>query len=195
MSEKPVHGGPVNDRLTLTYPVPVLHLPQKGVTVTIGTDEKERAALAAAHGLEAVNAFSAEFLLTPWKKDGIRLRGRVDAEIVQACVVTLEPLTSAIAEEVDTVFVPENSRLARIRVDESGEMLLDAEGADSPETFSGDRIDVGAVAEEFFELAIDPYPRKPGLPDAAEPRIFGEGEGGEGPVSPFAKLSDWRGKS
>ncbi len=110
-------------------------------------------------------------------------------------LVTLEPLTSAIAEEVDTVFVPENSRLARIRVDESGEMLLDAEGADSPETFSGDRIDVGAVAEEFFELAIDPYPRKPGLPDAAEPRIFGEGEGGEGPVSPFAKLSDWRGKS
>ena len=28
--------------------------------------------------------------------------------------------------------------------------------------FSGDTIDVGALAEEFFGLAIDPYPRKPG---------------------------------
>lgn len=184
----------MTDTPALTYPVPVLHLPQKGVTVKIGTDDKERAALAETHGLEAVNSFSAEFLLTPWKKDGIRLRGHVDAEIVQSCVVTLEPLTSTVSEEVDTVFVPENSRLARIKLDESGEMLLDAEGADIPETFTGDRIDVGAVAEEFFELAIDPYPRKPGLPEDSEPQVFGtEGEE-EKPVSPFAKLSEWRNK-
>ncbi|URQ76219.1 MAG: DUF177 domain-containing protein [Candidatus Ochrobactrum gambitense] len=185
----------MTDKPALSYPVPVLHLPQKGVTVTIGTDDKERAALAASHALEAVNAFSAEFLLTPWKKDGIRVRGRIDAEIVQACVTTLEPLTNVIAEEVDTIFVPENSRLARVQLDESGEMLLDADGADSPETFVGDRIDVGAVAEEFFELAIDPYPRKPGLPDDVEPKTFGDADDEDDkPESPFAKLSEWRKK-
>jgi len=43
-----------------------------------------------------------------------------------------------------------------------GEILIDAEGPDSPETFSGDTIDVGALAEQFFGLAIDPYPRKAG---------------------------------
>ncbi|SPU62590.1 Uncharacterized ACR, COG1399 [Brucella melitensis] len=116
------------------------------------------------------------------------------AEIVQACVVTLEPLTNTIAEEIDTIFVPENSRLARIELDESGEILLDAEGADIPETFVGDRIDVGAVAEEFFDLAIDPYPRKPGPPEESEPKIFGDGDGDEKPVSPFAKLSEWQKK-
>ncbi len=58
----------MTDKPALTYPVPVLHLPQKGVTVKIGTDEKERAALAAAHGLEGVNAFAVEFLITPWKR-------------------------------------------------------------------------------------------------------------------------------
>ncbi|QTN98615.1 DUF177 domain-containing protein [Brucella sp. 458] len=184
----------MTDKPALTYPVPVMHLPQKGVTVTISTNEKERAALARGHELDAVNAFSAEFLLTPWKKDGIRVRGRIDAEIVQACVVTLEPLTNTIAEEIDTIFVPENSRLARIELDESGEILLDAEGADIPETFVGDRIDVGAVAEEFFDLAIDPYPRKPGLPEESEPKIFGDGDGDEKPVSPFAKLSEWQKK-
>ncbi len=180
----------MTDKPALTYPVPVLHLPQKGLTVTIATDERERAALAAGHELEAVESFSAEFLLTRWKKDGIRVRGRIEAEIVQACVVTLEPLRNTISEEVDTIFVPENSRLARIKLDESGEMLIDAEGADIPETFEGDRIDMGAVAEEFFDLAIDPYPRKPGLPDESAPQSFGDA-GDDKPESPFAKLSDW----
>lgn len=184
----------MTEKPALTYPVPVLHLPQKGLTVKIGTDDKERAALARVHGLEAVNAFEAEFLLTQWKKRGIRVRGRIDAEIVQSCVVTLEPLTNHVAEDVDTIFVPEDSRLAKVQLDESGEMLIDAEGADIPETFSGDRIDIGAVAEEFFDLAIDPYPRKPGLPEDAEPAVFGDAEDAEEPVSPFAKLSEWRKK-
>jgi hypothetical protein len=43
-------------------------------------------------------------------------------------------------------------------------LLLDAEGPDAPETFEGDQIDVGALAEEIFALSIDPYPR---LPEAA----------------------------
>ncbi|RWC12571.1 MAG: DUF177 domain-containing protein, partial [Mesorhizobium sp.] len=38
-----------------------------------------------------------------------------------------------------------------------------AEWPDSPETFSGNSIDVGALAEQFFGLAIDPYPRKQGV--------------------------------
>lgn len=180
----------MTEQQALSYPVPVLHLPPKGLTVTIDTDEKERAQLAQNHALEAVHSFKADFLLTQWKKNGIRLRGRIDAEIVQACVVTLEPLTSTISEEVDTIFVPENSRLAKIQLDDSGEMLLDAEGADAPETFSGDRIDVGSIAEEFFELAIDPYPRKPDLSEEVEPQHFGNDDAVEEAVSPFAKLSE-----
>ncbi|MBV2142786.1 DUF177 domain-containing protein [Falsochrobactrum sp. TDYN1] len=185
----------MTDKPALTYPVPVLNLPQKGLTVNIGTSEKERAALAAEHGLEAVNSFDAELLLTRWKKNGIRLRGHINAQIVQSCVVTLEPVGSKIAEEIDAVFVPENSRLARIQLDESGELLLDAEDADIPETFTGDKIDLGAIVEEFFELAIDPYPRTLGLAPETEPMVYGGGEEEENkPDSPFAKLSEWRNK-
>jgi len=183
----------MNDTPALKFPVSVQHLPQKGVTVTIKADERERAALARDHGLEAVKSFEATFQVMPWKKQGVKVRGRIDAEIVQACVVTLEPLDATIAEEVETVFVPEHSRLARIRLDESGEMLIDAEGPDMPETFSGDHIDIGAVAEEFFELAIDPYPRKPGLPDQILPPESMD-TAVEKPVSPFAKLADWKKK-
>lgn len=183
-----------SDVLALSYPVPVLHLSPKGVTVKIGTDERERAALAANHGLESVKSFAAEFLVTPWKKDGIRIRGRIDAEIVQLCVATLEPIDSTIAEEVDTLFVPENSRLAKIQLDESGELLLDAEGDDAPEVFSGDRIDLGGVAEEFFELAIDPYPRKAEAAASEDGVVFAD-ETPDAKVSPFAGLADWQKKT
>lgn len=181
----------MTDKPALTYPVPVLHLPHKGLTVKIGTNDKERAALAAEHDLRSVKSFDAEFLLTPWKKKGVRIRGTIKAEVVQSCVATLEPLDAMVDAEVDTIFVPEDSRLAKIQLDESGELLLDAEGADIPETFVGDKIDLGAVAEEFFELALDPYPRKSGLPEEAEPVIFGDLDEEERPDSPFAKLSDW----
>lgn len=104
----------------LSHPVPVAHVPPKGMTVKIEANEKERALLAANHELLSVDSFTADFLITRWKKDGIKLRGHIEAQIVQACVATLEPINATISEEVDTVFVPENSRLARIRLDESG---------------------------------------------------------------------------
>ncbi len=88
------------------------------------------------------------------EKNGVRLRGTINAEIVQSCVVTLEPIDATVSEEVDTIFVPENSRLAKIQLDESGELLLDADGADIPETFVGDKIDIGAVAEEFLSSRL-----------------------------------------
>ena len=42
-------------------------------------------------------------------------------------------------------------------------MFLDPDGPNLPELFTGDSIDVGALAAEFAALAIDPYPRKQGL--------------------------------
>ncbi|MGH6761429.1 MAG: YceD family protein [Phyllobacterium sp.] len=176
----------------LHFPVSVQRLSAKGVTVKIDADAKERKALAGEYDLAEIKGFKAEFLVAPWKKDGIRLRGKVTADIVQSCIVTLEPVDAHIDEEIDTVFVPENSRLARPSLDESGEMLVAAEGPDAPEVFSGDTIDIGAVAEEFFSLAIDPYPRKPGVTaDTIVDSTSGE-TADEKPVNPFAKLADWK---
>ncbi len=186
----------VPDKTALVFPVSVVHVPPKGISVKLEANDRELMQLAENHGLLSVASFAADFLITPWKKDGIRLRGHINAQIVQACVATLEPVDAVIAQEVDTVFVPENSRLARIRVDESGEMLIDAEGPDMPETFSGDKIDLGAVAEEFFELAIDPYPRKS---DADYIEMIEDEHEGEAeiirPDSPFAGLAKLRDKN
>jgi hypothetical protein len=93
----------------------------------------------------------------------VRVSGKVGAEIVQTCVVTLEPIDSKVDEEIEAVFLPEDSKLGREGFGVGGEIILDAEGPDSPEIFSGDVIDVGSLAEEFFALGIDPYPRKTGV--------------------------------
>lgn len=140
----------------------VVRLPEKGLPVVIEADETQRAALAAEHGLLSVDKWRAELLVTPWKRNGVSVSGRVEADITQECVVTLEPLPARISEEVSAIYFPEDSKLGRLGFHGAGEVHLDAEGPDSPETFSGETIDVGALAEEFFGLAIDPYPRKEG---------------------------------
>jgi uncharacterized metal-binding protein YceD (DUF177 family) len=170
----------------------VTRLPQKGMPVAIDADEKQRKALAAEHGLLSVERFHAELLVAPWKRNGVKVSGHVEADITQECVVTLEPLTATISEEVDSLFLPADSKLGRLGFGEGGEVHVDAEGPDSPETFTGDTIDIGALAEEFFALAIDPYPRKPGAALASED----EGQDLQQAESPLQeKLRQLRGKT
>jgi len=146
----------------VSFEVHVARLPQKGLPVTIDADSTQKTAIAREYGLLSVESWRAELLVAPWKRHGVKVSGRVTAAIMQACVVTLDPLEARIDEAVDGLFLPEDSKLGRQGFGEAGEILVDAEGPDSPETFSGDTVDVGALAEQFFGLAIDPYPRKPG---------------------------------
>jgi uncharacterized metal-binding protein YceD (DUF177 family) len=166
----------------VSFLVSVARLPQKGMPVTIEANADQRAVLASEHGLNAVERFHAELLVESWKSEGVRVTGRVEAEIEQACIVTLEPIEAEIDEEVEALFVPEHSKLVKPHVDERGEILLASEGADAPEVFSGDQIDIGALAEEFFALGIDPYPRKPGA-------VLERPEEKRAEESPFAKLT------
>ncbi|MEQ8305946.1 MAG: YceD family protein [Hoeflea sp.] len=174
-----------HDSSAFSFPVKVGHVSANPVTVTISADQADLEKLKAQWDVLDVVAFDAEIAIGRWKRDGVRLKGRVRATIEQACVVTLDPVQQQIDEEVETVFLPENSRLAKRMTDGSGEMFLDPEGPDLPDTFSGDTIDVGAVAAEFAALAIDPYPRKPDL-DYAD-RIESDETTDKKP-SPFAVL-------
>lgn len=172
----------------VSFPVHVARLPKNGMTVTIEADAAQRAALAQAHGLVAVERFLAELDVAAWKRGGVRITGRVTADVVQECIVTLEPVAARVEEEVAATFVPEGSCLAVPTYSAEGEILLDAEGDDAPEVFAGDTVDAGQLAEEFFSLGIDPYPRKRGATLAGA----GEGEERRGPL--HDKLAELRKK-
>jgi len=80
--------------------------------------------------------------------------------------------------------------LARLPVStETGEMLLDPDGPDAPEVFTGDTIDAGVVAAEHVALAIDPYPRKADIDFSGHIESIDQDDR---KPSPFAVLKDWK---
>ena len=165
----------------VTYPVHVARLPKTGLHVKIDANEEERAALATVHELVTVHSFKADLDVTTWKKGGVRVEGTVSARIVQSCVTTLDPVEETVEEHVSAMFVPEGSKLAVPKKSVEGEILLDAEGEDGPETFSGDTVDVGQLVEEFFALGINPYPRRADV-SADAPVNAGEDDEPRGPL-------------
>jgi uncharacterized metal-binding protein YceD (DUF177 family) len=172
-----------------SYKVKVGHISANPVTVKLVADARELEQLARLWKVERVRRLESELQVSRWKKDGVRIHGRAEAEIVQACVVTLDPVETVIAEDVDRIYVPDGSRLARLVLDERGEMVLDPEGADIPEAFTGDTIDAGGAICEAIALAIDPYPRKPGVEFADH---IESSEVNDAKPSPFAVLKDWK---
>lgn len=179
----------MNDTISpVSFSVSINRLPSKGMPVRIEADADKRQALAKAHGLVSVERFVADLMVTDWRGSGVAVNGSVDARITQACIVTLEPLTARIDEPVEATFLPRNSKLLRLP-DPSGELMIDPDGPDAPEILDSDMVDVGALAEEVFAVALDPYPRKAGV----EPLEFREET--EAPINPLAeKLAALKGK-
>lgn len=171
-----------------SYPVKVGNVSANAVTVRLEANARELEDLAQVWKVLSVEALEAELQIARWKKDGVRIKGRVQARITQACVVTLEPVQSKIDEQFEQIFIPEGSKLARIVTEDSAEMFVDPDGPDLPEPFAGDTIDAGAAVSEFAALAIDPYPRKRG----AEFTDHIEGDPADARPNPFAVLKDWK---
>ena len=170
-----------------SYRIKVGNVSHNPIELRITADERQRTALAKLWDILGVEALSAELKLRRWKKDGVKVFGTVHAEVTQACVVTLDPVPEVIDEEFDELFAPEGSALARIPANDQGEIMIDPDGPDIPETFIGDTIDVGAVVSEIVAMALDPYPRKPDV------EFGGHVQGGaieEKKPSPFAVLKN-----
>jgi uncharacterized metal-binding protein YceD (DUF177 family) len=155
-------------------------LPRDGLTQTIEADAAERARLAALCNLAAIGALTASFTLRKSGRNGVRVTGQVHAEVTQTCVVSLEPFEAVVDEPIDVRYASEPPR--RKDGDKEPE-TVDFEAEDPPDPIVDGRIDLGALAAEFLELALDPYPRKPGVAFAS---VESEPEAG----SPFQALAD-----
>lgn len=143
---------------------------------TVEATEAEREALARRFGLEALDDLRATFDLVE-VDGGAAVTGEVTADVVQACVISLEPVRAHIRANVDVVFLPE---VPQVESDADEE----ATDGDLPERLPDDGIvDLGELAAQYMALALDPYPRHP---DAVLP---GSTAAGEAPAGPFAALA------
>jgi uncharacterized metal-binding protein YceD (DUF177 family) len=153
-------------------------LPREGRTVTIEATSAEREALASFFELPAIAALTATLRLEPWGHGGARVTGAVHGALTQICVVSLEPFPATIDEEVDVRFASQAVETKPVTAKET--FSLDDE--DEPDPVIDGKIDLGALAAEFFALGIDPYPRKPGA-------TFEQSTKSEPADSPFSALA------
>ena len=123
-------------------------------------------ALATRLGLVAVNRLSATVRLR--RLEGgrmVRVRGQLSADVVQTCVVSLDPVPAQVVEAFGALFAP----AAMIPVDDpdgaSGDLVMDpfALDEDLPEPMGEAGIDIGELTAQHLSLALEPYPRRPGV--------------------------------
>lgn len=123
---------------------------------TLEANEAERAALARRFDLQRLERLEATVTLKPINRRAlIRLSGHLSAEVVQSCVVTLEPVASRIDEDFTLSFSHEINEA-------DADVELSLEEDDPPDPIENGVIDLGEVVAEQLALAIDPFPRKPG---------------------------------
>jgi len=158
-------------------PVALEDVPEEGLHIEIAADTDTRAAVAKIAELRDLPRLQADFEVTRHGADGLRVTGRVSATVGQTCVVTLEPLTNEVVEQIDLLFVLPT---AKSEVEEKEEELTANE--DETEPLVGGSIDLGALATEFLVLGLDPYPRKPGA-------VFQPLQHAASGDSPFAALA------
>jgi uncharacterized metal-binding protein YceD (DUF177 family) len=164
-----------------------------GAALEITPSDGERAALAKRFGFLGLPAFSARVTVDRRAGGQIVVEGRLRGRIVQACVLTLDPVPQDLDEAFRIVFKPD---MADDRDPESGEAVL-ASQADAPEPLAENVLDVGEIVAEQLSLAADPYPRRPGakLEDVLpKPRHGGRKGQPEQRRHPFAGLAALRDK-
>ena len=164
-----------------------------GAALEIAASDSERAALAKRFGFLSLPAFSARVTVDRRVGGQIVVEGRLRGRIVQACVLTLDPVTQDLDDAFRIVFRPD---MADDRDPESGEAVLNSQ-ADAPEPLTGNMLDIGEIVAEQLSLVADPYPRRPGakLEDVLpKPRHGGRKGQSEQRRHPFAGLAALRDK-
>jgi hypothetical protein len=164
-----------------------------GAALDIVASDSERSALAKRFGFLGLPAFSARVTVDRRPGGQVVVEGRLRGRIVQACVLTLDPVVQELDDTFRIVFKKDH---LDDRDPESGEAVLNAQ-ADAPEPLSGNLLDVGEIVAEQLSLAADPYPRRAGakLEDVLpKPRREGRKGHGEQRRHPFAGLSVLRDK-
>ena len=129
-------------------PVTVDPWPSLGIELALEASPEECRALAERFGLVAVERLVGHARLERCGKTELLLRGRLEAQVVQSCVVSLEDVRSTVDEAFECRLVRPGASLPDdLGWDEDAELL------ETPE------LDLGEVFAQQMALALDPYPR------------------------------------
>jgi hypothetical protein len=174
----------MTEPLPFSHPYNLARLGQAGDVVTLVPDTETRAAIARWAGILALEGLTVEVTLSKTASTRFKLIFRLVADLTQACVVTLEPVPAHIRQEFirELHFSGPRRRLPAPEAGESAVTLVGPDDEEGPEEIESLHYDLAGPVLEELVLALDPYPRCPGVEFAAED------EAAEAPESPFAVL-------
>jgi hypothetical protein len=162
-------------------PLDVTRVPPQGSTEKISAEPKECADLARRFGLPALHGLEAELKVSRWRGEGLKIKGRFTADVDQTCVISLDIFRSLLTDDFEGYFLPAAGAAGAAVIEEG-----------DAEPFENGIIDMGEAVAEAVGLALDPYPRKPGVTfaDVIEDEPAGSGKAEE--TKPFAGLDALR---
>jgi uncharacterized metal-binding protein YceD (DUF177 family) len=157
------------------------HLSATGIEERLEAKPAECAALAKRFELIGMPSLVAELSVKPERRGAIVVTGTITADVVQRCVVTLEPLSVHLDLNIDMILVPE-SLLTTVAGSTEGDS-----SEDDLDYYADNKIDLGELVAQHLGINLDPYPRKP---DAAlEITEFGTKTDKPHPFAQLAELA------
>lgn len=169
-------------------------------TMSLSPDEEAKKRLAQRLGIVSLDSLKADVVISNEKgASAYHVRGQIEADITQSCVVSLEPVKNHIQDNFEAWYAdPEGAiSIAKARHEKLTEKghgeqpILDEQ--DDPEPLVNGSIDLGELITQYLSLGIDPYPHAEGVEyevqddkKTVEPDAVGK--------NPFAALQDWKDK-
>lgn len=166
----------------------VADIPERGVRESRQATGEERIELARELDVPACESLSVTYEIRPLGAGRYAFSGTLDAEVTQACVVTLEPVPVRLSETFSVEMAPPGT------IEDEPPVSGDREVSSIPdiEPIEDGRIEVGAVVFGILSAALPAYPRKEGAAfDWVDPRIAAD----PGATNPFAALAKLKPRS
>jgi uncharacterized metal-binding protein YceD (DUF177 family) len=172
----------------MVAPLPFSHsynlarLGQAGDEIVLTPDADQRAAIAAWSEVLSLERFEARFRLSTTAPTQFKLDCELTVEVTQACVVTLEPVPARIEHRFSRELHFTGQSRRKTGSESLGDLVIGAEEDEGPETIESLHYDLAGPALEEYVLALEPYPRCPGVEFAPK------STDSERPTNPFAVL-------
>lgn len=161
---------------------------ERSLSETRAATAEELTELARELDILSCEAMTASYAIKPLGSGRYNFSGTLDAEVTQACVVSLEPVPARLSEAFSIELAPLET------LEEEPVVVGDREVSSVAdiEPIENGRIEVGAIVFGVLSAALEPYPRKPGVEfDWIDPKL----EADPGAASPFAALAKLKPKS
>jgi uncharacterized metal-binding protein YceD (DUF177 family) len=168
--------------LPLSHPYNLARLGNAGDAVRFAADSAQLSAIAKWSGILSLESFEVGVDIAKLAPNRFGLTFQLAAQVTQACVVSLEPVSSRLERRFSRELAFVGTSRHREPDDSGPDLVLDGDEEEGPEEIDSLHIDLAVPVLEEFVLSLDPYPRRPGVEFAAKDLDSAP------PESPFAVL-------